>query len=89
MTKDNVWLAYQLNRPEQGDGIIVAFRRKNCNEESLTVKLGGVDAKESYVLVDEDSQKKITASGEELQKGFRLTLNDQPGSLSIRYNKLP
>jgi hypothetical protein len=25
---DNFWLAYQLNRPEQKDGIVLAFRRK-------------------------------------------------------------
>ena len=28
MLQDNVWIAYQLNRQEQGDGIITAFRRK-------------------------------------------------------------
>ena len=39
MTKDNVWLAYQLNRPEQKDGIVLAFRREDCENESILVKL--------------------------------------------------
>ena len=87
MTNDNVWLAYQLNRPDMGDGIIVAFRRVNNSDNSLTVKLRGVDAKASYALIDDDSQIKITVSGEELIKGYKLTLNDKPGSLLITYKK--
>jgi len=88
LLKDSVWLAYQLNRPDQGDGIIMAFRRKNCNEESLTVKLRGVDTKESYVLIDEDTHIKITKTGEELIKGFTLTLNEKHESLLIWYKKV-
>ena len=30
LTQDDIWLAYQMNRPSAGDGIIVAFRRKDC-----------------------------------------------------------
>jgi alpha-galactosidase len=87
MTKDNVWLAYQLNRPDKGDGIIMAFRRKNCQEESITIKLKGVDSKENYLFMDEDSQIKIAVTGEELLKGYKLTLKDKPGSLLISYMK--
>jgi alpha-galactosidase len=87
MTKDNVWLAYQLNRPDIGDGIIMAFRRKNCQEESLIVKLKGVDSKENYLLLDEDSQIKIDVTGEELLNGYMLALKDKPGSLLILYKK--
>ena len=87
MTNDNVWLAYQLNRPDKGDGIIMAFRRKSCNEESLLVKLRGVDPKVIYELMDEDTQINLTKTGEELIKGFKLTLNQKPGSLLIWYRK--
>ena len=87
MTKDNVWLAYQQNRPENGDGIILAFRRKNCEEESVFVKLRGIDSKENYDLIDEDSQLKITVSGERLLEGHLLTLKNKPGSLLIWYKK--
>jgi alpha-galactosidase len=86
MTKDDVWLAYQLNRPDKGDGIIMAFRRKDCNEMSLPVKLHGLNAKLKYELIDEDSQTKTILSGEELIKGYTLTLKDNPGSLLIRYS---
>ena len=87
MTNDNVWLAYQLNRPDMGDGIIMAFRRVNNDEKSITVKLRGLDANAKYELIDDDSQIKITVAGEELIKGYKLTLNDKPGSLLITYKK--
>jgi len=88
LLQDDVWLAYQLNRPESNDGVILAFRRKNCHDDSLIVKLKGIDKKAFYELTDEDSQIKITQQGENLMKGFPLTLNSKPGSLLIRYKQI-
>lgn len=87
MIKDNVWLAYQLNRPEESDGIIMAFRRINSNEQSITVKLNGVDPRMNYELTDEDTQIKSTVTGEQLIGGYPLNLKNKPGSLLIRYKK--
>lgn len=84
---DSVWLAYQLNRPEQNDGIIIAFRRNDCPVESITVKMGGLDATADYELVDDDSGKITVQKGAELGKGIILTLTEKPGSLLIRYKK--
>ena len=88
MTQDNVWLSYQLNRPAQGDGIIIAFRRKDCNEESLEVRLRGIDPKISYELTDVDKNLVITKTGEELLKGLTLSAKEKPGSLLIMYKKV-
>jgi len=85
MTSDNVWLAYQLYRPENGAGIIMAFRRKNCASESVTVKLQGIDPKINYELTDEDTQLKTVVSGEKLINGFELRQKNKPGSVLIRY----
>lgn len=87
MTQDNVWLAYQLNRPGQEDGIIMAFRRKDCPDKSITVKLRGIDEMANYELCDEDSGTKITRIGKELITGFTLSLDEKPGSLLIFYKK--
>lgn len=86
---DAIWLAYQLNRPEQEDGVIMAFRRGNCEEESLQVRLNGLDPQADYELIDEDSQIKEIKNGEELLKGVTLTLKDKPGSLLIWYKRIP
>ncbi|MGV8139666.1 MAG: glycoside hydrolase family 36 protein [Mangrovibacterium sp.] len=86
---NDVWLAYQLNRPDKGDGIIIAFRRKDSSDESIQVKLLGLNNKINYELSDEDSNAKVTKTGEELLKGLTLTLKEKPGSLLIWYKKLP
>jgi alpha-galactosidase len=88
LTKDNIWLAYQLNRPPEGDGIIIAFRRKDCPEESITVKLHGIVPDENYLLINEDTRENVTLSGEVLKNGYTLKLTDSPGSLLIRYKRV-
>jgi alpha-galactosidase len=84
---DSVWLAYQLNRPEQNDGIIIAFRRNECQLESVTVKIKGLDVNADYELVDDDSGKKTIQKGAQLAKGFTLSITEKPGSLMYWYKK--
>ena len=84
---DSVWLAYQLNRPEQNDGVVIAFRRNDCPIESITVKLRGLDEASEYELVDDDSGKKTIQKGTELIKGITLSISEKPGSLLIKYKK--
>ena len=88
LTLDNIWLAYQMNRPSFGDGIIVAFRRNDCPLESIIVNLHGVDSNEKYLLFNEDTQVSETLSGEVLKSGYTLKLADKPGSVLIRYKKV-
>jgi len=86
MTKDNVWLAYQLNRPEQKDGIIMAFRRKNCPEGSIQVKLRGIDGSANYELFNEDNGVRVRKTGRELMEGLELVLPKNPCSLLVVYH---
>ena len=88
LTQDDIWLAYQLDRPSAGDGIIIAFRRKDCPLEAITVKLHGVDSNEKYLLFNEDTRSNDTLSGAALKSGYTLNLTDKPGSLVIRYKKV-
>jgi alpha-galactosidase len=89
LTGDDVWLAYQMNRPSTGDGIIVAFRRKDCPDDSITVKLQGVDKNAMYLLSNEDSTENVTLPGEVLKDGYKLKLKERPGSLLIKYKRVP
>jgi alpha-galactosidase len=87
--RDNIWLAYQMNRPSSGDGIIIAFRRKDCIQESIIVKLRGVDPKATYQLFNEDTRANETLTGQELKNGYSVNLADRPGSVLIFYKKVP
>jgi len=87
-TRDNVWLAYQLNRPEQKDGIVLAFRRSDCGNESIRVKLRGLDEKATYELFYEDYELRTKNTGKELMDGFEMAIPQKPASLLIGYKKV-
>ncbi len=86
--RNDQWLAYQLNRPEQGDGIVMAFRRKNCPDEAILVKLRGLNKTADYELVDEGSGRKVIQKGEEIMNGIKLSLAERQKSLLISYKQM-
>ncbi|MBI1931645.1 MAG: alpha-galactosidase [Ignavibacteriales bacterium] len=85
---DNVWLSYQLNRPEQGDGIVVAFRRDKSNDESIRINLKGLEENSQYEILYEDYGIIVNYSGKELMNGFEIKIPIAPGSLLISYKKI-
>jgi alpha-galactosidase len=87
-TGDGVWLAFQMDRPERGDGIVLAFRRKDSAQEYIQVRLSGVDSQQTYELYDEDSQTRERKTGSELKSGITLRIPATPGSLLIRYKQI-
>ena len=50
ITRDDQWMAYQLDRPSDGTGIVVAFRRKESPDSTYTVQLRGLDPAATYRL---------------------------------------
>ena len=88
MTSDRVWLAYQLNRPEQKDGIVLAFRRGACKDESIQVKLQGLDDEATYELLYEDYNLRIKNTGSELKAGIIISIPQKPASLLISYKQV-
>jgi len=88
LLRDDRWLAYQLNRPGKMDGIIMAFRRKNCTAESILVQLRGLNETAVYEVADEDSGEIVTQKGLELMKGISLSLAGKQQSLLICYKQV-
>ena len=85
LTRDNIWLAYQLNRPTDGTGIVVAFRRAANPDSSITVKLSGLDAAKRYDVRNRDTGESVVKTGAELASGFELTLAEPKSSLLLQY----
>jgi len=88
MTGDNAWMAYQLNRQKSNDGVVFAFRRQDCRNATITVKLHGLDEKATYELFYEDYEIKAKMTGAELLTGIDISIPGKPGSLLISYKKL-
>ena len=84
-TGENVWLAYQLNRPNMKDGIVIAFRRNGSTNETIRTKLSGLEENTTYELFYEDYGLKIRNTGHELMEGFEITIPQKPSSLLVKY----
>lgn len=87
LTGSDVWLAYQMHRPSDDSGIVVAFRRQDAPDAEYTVRLGGLTPDASYTLLDCDTQAETVRSGRELTEGLTLRLDNPKSSLLIKYRK--
>jgi len=81
------WIGFQFDRPDLGKGFLQVFRRPENTNESITVKLQGLDPKAIYVLRDLNSDWKETHSGRELEKRLTIAVRICPGDALIVYAK--
>jgi alpha-galactosidase len=88
-TGTDVWMAWQFNRPESGDGMVQAFRRHESPYETATYSLHGLDEAASYELTDVDTSEVRRLTGRELlQQGFPVRIAQKPGAVIITYKKV-
>jgi alpha-galactosidase len=87
-TSDEVWTAFQWDRPEERDGIILAFRRPQAIPSSITIRLQGLDADADYEISYEDYGITLYKSGRELAPGLGVKIPEAPGSLLIKYRRV-
>jgi len=87
-TSDAAWMAYQYDRPESSDGIVLAFRRNLAPEETIKVRLHGLTSDMSYRVTFEDYGITLVRTGRELLGGMDVKIPRAPGSLLITYVSL-
>ncbi|HUW33185.1 MAG TPA: alpha-galactosidase [Planctomycetota bacterium] len=82
-------LAWQFDRPEQGDGIVQAFRRPDYAEASQTLRLRGLDPAATYEVTNLDEDGSTKASGKDLmERGLTVEIRDKPGAAVIVYRRV-
>ena len=80
------WIAWQFDRPEQGDGVVQAFRRAQAEASTMTFRLRGLDPAAQYQLTDFDVTGSTKASGKQLMsEGLTVQLPKAPGAVVISY----
>lgn len=80
------WFAYQLNRPEEKDGVVFAFRRIKSEQESVTVYLHGLDENAEYTVEVTDTGETYTMRGEELMHaGLTIAIDRKKDSRMLWY----
>jgi alpha-galactosidase len=87
---EDEWMAWQFNRPENGTGMLQAFRRTSSPYESIRVKLQGLNKDAVYILINLDVPGATEITGRELgEKGLLIAIADPRGTALITYKKKP
>jgi len=82
------WIAFQFDKPETGRGFLQVFRRDENKQESVLLRLNGLEPKAVYELRDLSSKWTASLVGRELMEGGLLvSVSKRPGDALIVYNK--
>ncbi len=87
LTPLNVSIAYQLDRPSDQTGVVVAMKRKENTADRVTVRLNKLDPQATYELVNLKDNTQILKRGDELMAGYDIELKGQPSSAVVKYKK--
>ncbi len=84
----DVWMAYQLDRTDLGQGLVVALRRPDSPYQSARFPLRGLEEKAAYQVTDLDTGERTTRSGADLARdGLEVVLRARPGSALLVYER--
>src|ERR1035437_9721743 len=84
----DAWMAYQLDGPAPGKGLVVALRRPDSPYVSARLVLHGLDAGASYRVTNLDNKQQVTCSGSALTRdGLEVVLPTKPGSALLLYER--
>ena len=86
--ENNVWIAWQFDCPEEGHGVVQAFRRAECIYESARLRLRGLDPNAVYVLTNLDVAGTTEMTGRELiDKGLLVVISEKSAAAIITYKR--
>ena len=86
--EQNVWMAFQFDSPEKGGGAVLAFRRRDCPDDSRRFKLRGLDRVATYEVTDPDTGEIARLSGAVLtEEGVPVRIASRPGAVWLSYRK--
>jgi alpha-galactosidase len=84
----DVWMAYQLDRPDLREGLVVVLKRPESPYAAARLPLRELDAAAQYEIRDLDSGRLTTAAGADLMRqGLPVALEKRPDSALIVYRR--
>ena len=89
-TANDCWMAFQFDRPEEGAGMVQAFRRPDSPYTAVVLPLRGLDKDANYTVRDIDREETRTYTGAQLlETGLPVDIATKPGAVIITYEKAP
>jgi alpha-galactosidase len=84
----DAWIGWQFDAPEKGQGFVQVFKRPDSIYEAARLRLRGLEADAKYTVTNMDTGNSKTFSGKELlDEGYRVTFEETPDSLLLRYKR--
>jgi alpha-galactosidase len=84
----DAWAAWQYDRPDLGEGMVVAFRRHGSPFPCWQAKLQALDPDAEYELYSHDDHSTRSVSGRRLmEEGFPVSIDEKPGSVLFTYRR--
>ena len=84
---ESAWFGYQLDLPEEGRGMVVAFRRQNSTMTKNALFLHAIDLNADYEVTNKDSGTTTRVSGAVL-RSYIVEIPETPGSRILFYKKV-
>ncbi|HWQ93522.1 MAG TPA: alpha-galactosidase [Clostridia bacterium] len=83
-----LWLAYQLDRPDQGGGLVIVLRRPESPYQAAQFTLRGLDRGAAYRIRNLDTGNEATYLADKLlSEGLPVSVDDRPGSALFLYQR--
>ena len=83
---EDVWMAYQMHRPDLDEGMVLAFRRMDSDEPQRAFVLHRLSADRAYSVRDLDGDTEFEVPGRALvSEGLRVRISDRPCSRLLVY----
>jgi hypothetical protein len=86
---NDAWMAYQLDLPETGEGLVVALKRPLSEYTEASFNLNALEAANNYQITNLDTGEQTISSGADLMaKGLGVCLANKPDSALIGYHRI-
>ena len=86
---DDTWSAWQYDRPDLGEGMVLALRRPASSFTEINAVLRGLQPGATFEVRNVDTGETIRKTGSELaQTGLNIRIAEKPGSTLLVYRKL-
>lgn len=87
-TSDEAWAVFQWDRPEERDGIILAYRRPQAAAATTAISPRELVPDADYEVSFEDYGITMFKTGRELAGGLSIKIPEAPGSLLMKYRRV-
>ena len=83
------WMAWQFDRPEQGDGVVQVFRRSASIYESARLWPRGLDHAANYRITRVGRSETAEVTGQKLlDEGLLVAMDERPSAAIFQYRRV-